>query len=65
MNVNTSLRAVAQKLNEVALNPQPLPPKIAAGLFPGLGDSVSLNPQPLPPKAAIWLFDAARFRASW
>jgi hypothetical protein len=40
--------------DEVALNPQPLPPKEDALIFndsmSAFGDEVALNPQPLPPK---------------
>ncbi|MEX2212889.1 MAG: hypothetical protein WD768_02095 [Phycisphaeraceae bacterium] len=56
---NQALRSVSevasQKLDKVALNPQPLPPKVAHGYADGAvvaasADKVSLNPQPLPPK---------------
>ena len=47
-------------LGDVALNPQPLPPKRfrepISALFSGLQDRVALNPQPLPPKVAGALF---------
>ena len=41
--------------DEVALNPQPLPPRSASeqlvsSLPPSILDQVALNPQPLPPK---------------
>lgn len=37
----------SQTSDEVALNPQPLPP--GGKLKPSRGDKVGLNPQPLPP----------------
>lgn len=37
-------------LDEVALNPQPLPPKEGPAWLGSVLDTVALNPQPLPPK---------------
>ena len=39
--------AALQKVNQVTLNPQPLPPR---WVLTTSGSTVSLNPQPLPPK---------------
>lgn len=44
-----------------ALNPQPLPPKLATPIGDAVfapGDEVSLNPQPLPPRyLKRWVFN--------
>jgi hypothetical protein len=50
-------RSLGGRLDAVALNPQPLPPKsmseaVAASLPASLLDEVALNPQPLPPRSA-------------
>ena len=39
-------------IDEVALNPQPLPPAESAAIG-GVGDEVALNPQPLPPREGL------------
>ena len=53
----TPHRSLGGRLDAVALNPQPLPPKsmsddLAASLPASLLDEVALNPQPLPPRWA-------------
>ncbi len=39
-----------EKIGELALNPQPLPPRYLDGKSQQLGDTLALNPQPLPPR---------------
>ena len=39
-----------RRLDAVALNPQPLPPKSFAARGARMWDAVALNPQPLPPR---------------
>lgn len=46
-----SLASIAShRLDAVALNPQPLPPRDLLGSVLGRFNAVALNPQPLPPK---------------
>jgi hypothetical protein len=56
MTIGKSLRETENSFTEVALNPQPLPPKAVGGLFANPLDKVALNPQPLPPKSSVALF---------
>jgi hypothetical protein len=39
-----------EKIGELALNPQPLPPRDLHRKSAQLGDTLALNPQPLPPR---------------
>lgn len=41
---------VASRFDRVAINPQPLPPRVLFSSYFRPGVAVSLNPQPLPPK---------------
>lgn len=56
--------ATTSRLDAVALNPQPLPPKeseLTARLLPsslGRFDAVALNPQPLPPREIASAFQS-------
>jgi hypothetical protein len=39
-----------EKVGNVALNPQPLPPRYLDGKSEQFNDALALNPQPLPPR---------------
>ncbi len=50
-NLGEAVSKSVSHAGEVALNPQPLPPRELDGLFDPL-ETVALNPQPLPPQEA-------------